>query len=78
MNDQVHLNSKSSNNMDIVTRFQKHASDFQKKNSIEYKYNYCNRLEFLWIDINNFFIIGRILFLKSTLICLKNIKIFLQ
>ena len=34
MNDQVHLNSKSSNNMDIVTRFQKHASDFQKKTAL--------------------------------------------
>ena len=31
MNDQIRLNSKSSNNMDIVTSFQKHANDFQKK-----------------------------------------------
>ena len=31
MNDQVQLDSKSSNNMDVVTRFQKHANDFQKK-----------------------------------------------
>ena len=34
MNDQVHLNSKSSNNMDVVTRFQKHANDFQKKTAL--------------------------------------------
>ena len=45
INDQVHLNSKSSNNIDVVTRFQKDANDFQKKNSVEY--NYCNRLKFL-------------------------------